>query len=108
MLAVTIGNGCCSVLKEPKDKDLHLIRAVVNGDRAAFETLFRLYHPRVYKFSIRMVRDQMLAEEVAGDTLYTVWKNAAKFREQSAVSSWILGIAYKRSGAITRSRSRDQ
>lgn len=75
--------------------DVVLIRALANGDRVAFEKLFRLYHGRVYKFSIRMLQNHTLAEEVACDTLFTVWNNASGFREQSAVSSWILGIAYR-------------
>jgi len=81
----------------PIDSDATLVRAVAQGDRAAFERLFRLYHPRVYRFSIRMLKDHPAAEEVACDTLYAVWTGASRFREQSAVSSWILGIAYRRS-----------
>jgi RNA polymerase sigma factor (sigma-70 family) len=83
---------------EPADNsDVELVRAVAKGDRATFERLFRLYHGRVYKFSIRMLQDHLSAEEVACDTLYAVWNNASKFLEQSEVSSWILGIAYRRS-----------
>jgi len=101
MLATALGHGCLAVPEQPIDKakemELELIRAVAKGDRKAFEQLFRLYHSRVFKFSIRMVRDQMLAEEVACDTLYAVWNSASNFREKSTVSSWILGIAYNRS-----------
>ncbi len=97
MLTATLGIENCIAVDEPIDHELELVRSVAQGDRAAFERLFRLYHSRIYKFSIRMLRDHALAEEVAGDTLYAVWNSAASFREQSAVSSWILGIAYRRS-----------
>lgn len=97
MLAATFGCESWIGLNQPIDSDVELIRAVAQGDRAAFEKLFRLYHSRIYKFSIRMLQDHVLAEEVACDTLYAVWTSASRFREQSAVSSWILGIAYKRS-----------
>jgi len=97
MLVATLGYGCIGVLDKPAESELDMVRAVAKADRAAFERLFLLYHPRIYKFSIRMLHDQQLTEEVACDTLYIVWKDASKFREQSAVSSWILGIAYKRS-----------
>lgn len=97
MLAPTLGSEAWTALDQSIDSDIELIRAVAHGDRAAFERLFRLYHPRIYKFSIRMLQDHPIAEEVTGDTLYTVWTSASKFREQSAVSSWILGIAYRRS-----------
>lgn len=97
MLAATIGIENQIALNRPIDSEMELIRAIGRKDRSAFEQLFHLYHERVYKFSIRMLQDHLLAEEVACDTLYAVWNSAAKFREQSAVSSWILGIAYRRS-----------
>jgi RNA polymerase sigma factor (sigma-70 family) len=44
-----------------------------------------------------------LAEEVAADTLFTVWQKAASFQGNSKVSTWIFGIAYRKSlKALTR------
>ena len=97
MLAATLGGETWIALNQPIDSDVELVRAVAQGDRTAFERLFRLYHSRIYKFSIRMLQDHQMADEVACDTLYAVWNSSSRFREQSAVSSWILGIAYKRS-----------
>lgn len=97
MLAATLGSENLMSLDPPIDSEVALVRSVAKGDRTAFERLFRLYHGRIYKFSIRMLQDHPSAEEVACDTLYAVWTSASKFREQSAVSSWILGIAYRRS-----------
>jgi len=97
MLTAIPGGGYYIALNRSTDIEVDLIRSVAQGDRTAFERLYRLYHPRIYKFSIRMLEDHFSAEEVASDTLYAVWRTASKFREQSAVSSWILGIAYRRS-----------
>jgi len=97
MYATALYNGIDLTVNQPMDSEVELIRSVARSDRSAFERLFRLYHDRIYTFSIRMLQDHPLAEEVACDTLYAVWTSASKFREQSAVSSWILGIAYRRS-----------
>ena len=97
MLSATLGCETWMTSSRPIDSDVELVRAVARGDKAAFERLFHLYHPRVHAFSIRMLQDAPTADEVACDTLYAVWTGAAAFREQSAVSSWILGIAYRRS-----------
>ena len=97
MLAAILGSENQRALDKPIESEVELIRSVAKGDRGAFERLFRSYHGRIYKFSIRMLQDHVLADEVACDTLYAVWTSAGKFREQSAVSSWILGIAYRRS-----------
>lgn len=97
MLAASLNSQMWSTLNQNVEKDTELIRAVAMKDKTAFEQLYRSYHPRIYKFSMRMLKDHMQAEEVTSDTLYAVWGSADKFREQSAVSSWILGIAYRRS-----------
>jgi len=43
-----------------------------------------------------MIRDRRIAEEVVDDTMLAVWKSAEKFQGRSKVSTWILGIAYRR------------
>lgn len=96
MLAATLTFENQLTLDQPIDTEVELVRAVAKGDKKAFEQLFRQYHDRVFRFSIRMLKDDLLADEVACDTLYAVWKSATRFREQSAVSTWILGIAYRR------------
>ncbi len=67
--------------------------AVAAGDALAFERLFRLYERRVFQYILGFVRDAATAEEVAADTLLTVWRTAGRFEKASRVSTWILGIA---------------
>lgn len=76
-------------------EDGELINACCAGNTSAFEILYLRYHPRVYRFVFRMLDDHEMAEEVVADTLYAVWKSASAFKARSAVSSWILGIAYR-------------
>lgn len=96
MLDVTIAEmmpGADRPMREAHD--LELLQRCSDGDTTAFEVLFRRFHPRVYRFVCGMVNSHELAEEVVADTLYAVWNGAAGFRCQSAVSSWIMGIAYR-------------
>ena len=76
--------------------DARLIAQVVTGDLRAFETLYRLYHPRLSHFLIRMLRRPTLVEEVLNDTLLIVWKKAETYNGHSKVSTWIFAIAYRR------------
>lgn len=76
--------------------DARLIAQVVSGDLRAFETLYRLYHPRLSHFLIRMLRRPALVEEVLNDTLLIVWKKAETYNGHSKVSTWIFAIAYRR------------
>ncbi len=69
---------------------------IADKDKGAFEELYRAYYHRVFQFAHRMVRDRGTVEEVVDDTLFAVWRGAASFQGKSAVSTWILGIAYRR------------
>lgn len=75
-------------------RDAALLARIVDGDRAAFDTLYRHYFARLTDFVARMLRQHELAEEVVNDTMYAVWTGSARFAGRSRVSTWIFGIAY--------------
>ena len=76
--------------------ELRLLARVRAGDAAAFEELYRLYHPRLTRFLLRFIRRPQLAEEVLNDTLMVVWERADTFQGTSKLSTWIFGIAYRK------------
>lgn len=78
------------------DSELLLIRRVAQQDRAALRELHGLYYRRLARFLVRVTRRQDLMEEIINDTFLAVWTSAARFREESRVSTWIVGIAYRR------------
>lgn len=83
--------------------ELHLIS---NQNQAAFEALYLRYHPRIFRFVLRMLQSPDLAEEVTSDTLHAVWTSAGSFQGKSSVSTWIFGIAYRTALKAIRSRKR--
>jgi RNA polymerase sigma-70 factor (ECF subfamily) len=78
------------------ERELHLLGRVAQQDSAAFQELYFLYHRRLARFLTRLVRRFDIAEEVINDTMWVVWRKAADFRGASRVSTWIMGIAYRR------------
>jgi RNA polymerase sigma-70 factor (ECF subfamily) len=72
-----------------------LIRRVVAGEPRAFETLYRIYHPRLSRFLTNILRRPHLVEEALNDTLMVVWKRPEGFNGTSKVSTWIFAIAYR-------------
>lgn len=77
-------------------RELELLRQVAAGDRTAFKELYLIYHRRLARFLMRMTSRHDLIEEVINDTLWTVWLKAGAFRGDSLVSTWIVGITYRR------------
>lgn len=84
--------------------ELALIRRVSLRDRAALRELYLLYHRRLSRFLMRVTQRQDLAEEIINDTLLVVWNSAGRFRGDSRVSTWIVGIAYRRALKSVRRR----
>lgn len=75
--------------------DAQLIRAVADGDRHAFELLYRSYFPRLTRFLNGMTRNVQLIEEIVNDTMLVVWKKACSFDGSCKPSTWIFAIAYR-------------
>ena len=80
-----------------------LISRIANGDRLAMQVLFARHHVRVYRFVLRLVRNEATAEDLISEVFLDVWRQAAKFEGRSAVSSWMLSIArFKALSALRR------
>lgn len=73
-----------------------LLDGIRRGRRADFDTLYRLYHPRLSRFLVHMLRQPDLLEEVLNDTLLVVWQRADSFDGRSKLSTWVFGIAYRK------------
>jgi RNA polymerase sigma-70 factor (ECF subfamily) len=90
------------------DSDRKLLTRVAAGDREAFREIYIAYHRRLARFLTRLTRRYDVAEEIINDALYVVWKRAGDFRGESRVSTWIMGIAYRRALKTLTSRGQQQ
>jgi RNA polymerase sigma-70 factor (ECF subfamily) len=69
------------------------MRRISDGDEEAFRELYDLTHKKVYFYLYRLVRGKQMAEDVLVEVYTEVWRCAGKFRGNSAVTTWIMGIA---------------
>ena len=83
-------------MQTAQDPDSNLLERIADGDRGAFEALYRRYHPRLYGYLLRLLRRPELVEEAVDDALFVVWRKAVGFQGASRVSTWIFGIAYRK------------
>lgn len=71
-----------------------LQRVATGGDAEAYLKLFQSYAPRVKSYMIRQGADAGTAEELAQETLLTVWRKAALYSgEKGSATTWIFTIA---------------
>ena len=86
------------------DRARALLEQVAAGNQRAYEELYRLLSRRVYAFVRRMIENAESADEIMVDTMYEVWKTAGRYRGDSQVTTWILGIARYKVLMAMRSR----
>jgi RNA polymerase sigma-70 factor (ECF subfamily) len=87
----------------PATSDEVLIGRIANGDRLAMQVLFARHHVRVYRFVLRLVRDEAGAEDLISEVFLDVWRQAGRFEGRAAVSTWLLAIArFKALSALRR------
>ena len=80
-----------------------LIGRIANGDRLAMQVLYARHHVRVFRFVVRLVRDETTAEDLISEVFLDVWRQAARFEGRSAVTTWVLAIArFKALSALRR------
>jgi RNA polymerase sigma-70 factor (ECF subfamily) len=79
----------------PAFDEVRLIERIVERDLRAFETLYRIYHPRLTRFLMNMLHRPHLVEEALNDTLHVVWRRPEAYNGTSKVSTWIFAIAYR-------------
>ena len=85
-----------------KTSDRKLIERIANADKAAVQALFARFHVRIYRFIVRMVGNEAVAEELANEVFLDVWRQAGRFESRSSVSTWLMAIA--RNKAISHLR----
>ena len=72
---------------------MELLRRFVEGDVAAFETIFREAEPDIYRWLLRMVQDPAIAEDLVIETFWRVYRSRATFDWTQSFQAWARRIA---------------
>jgi len=89
------------MFNDPEDQAL--MSRMAEGDRSAFEALYRTYAPALSRYLFRMCYEAMQAEDCLQETFMRVWRAAPRWRAQGKVSTFLFQVA-KNVGLDSRSR----
>ena len=89
----TNGSGCDA--RAIALDEVRLMQRVALEDVAAFEAIYRSYHPRISRFLRGMLRQATLVDEVLDDTMLVAWRKAHTWDATSQLSTWLFAIAYR-------------
>ena len=86
-------------------EDRRLVEAAKRGDLPSFNALVVRHERPVYALCLRMLRDQMAAEDATQDSFIKAWSSIAPFRGDF-FRPWLLKIASNRCLDVIRSKGR--
>ncbi|MGI5138859.1 MULTISPECIES: RNA polymerase sigma factor [unclassified Streptomyces] len=76
--------------------DGELLRAAADGDRHAFEELYRRYAPWLTARLRGRCADPGVVDDVVQETFLAVWRGTARYHEDGDVAGWIWRIGARR------------
>jgi RNA polymerase sigma-70 factor (ECF subfamily) len=76
--------------------DGELLRAAADGDRHAFEELYRRYAPWLTARLRGRCADRGVVDDVVQETFLAVWRGTARYHEDGDVAGWIWRIGARR------------
>lgn len=79
----------------PDDEKL-LLALFKNGDGKAFEQLYELYSPRIYRNLLRLVKSEDLAEELLQDIFVRLWEKRAMIDISISFRSYLFRVMENR------------
>jgi RNA polymerase sigma-70 factor (ECF subfamily) len=84
------------------ESDEALVARFRAGDEEAFETLVRRYEASLRKLAFGYLRDRMLAEDVAQESLLVAYQRIGTLGHAEAFRSWLFRIATNRAHDFLR------
>src|SRR4026208_1753306 len=84
-----------------------LIRRIAGGDQLAMRTLFVRHRVALYRWLLRLVCDEALAEDLLSNVFLDVWRHAAKFEVRSPGAPWPRPPARHKAMPALRRRTND-
>ena len=100
----------CAALPSPcsSSPEAALVAAARQGDRLAFEQLYRRHVNRLYCLCLRLGGEADLAEQLVQDAFVQAWRKLPGFRGESSFGTWLhrltVNLALDRQRERTRRR----
>jgi RNA polymerase sigma-70 factor, ECF subfamily len=85
--------------------DTILIERIAAGDKLAMHALFARHRTPIYRWLLRFVSNETLAEDLLSEVFLDVWRQAGRFEGRSSVATWLMSIARFKALSARRRRT---
>jgi RNA polymerase sigma-70 factor, ECF subfamily len=85
--------------------DQILVERIAAGDKLAMQVLFARHSTNLYRWLLRFVGNETVAEDLLSDVFFDVWQQAGRYEGRAAVTTWLLSIARFKALSARRRRT---
>jgi len=82
-----------------------LVRNLSKGNHLAFNTLFKIYSGRLYRFAFGYLKSEAEAEELVQEVFTIIWEKRADLKAELSFKSYLFTIAFNIIKKYFRSKS---
>lgn len=76
------------------ENEAQLVRSLSQGNILAFNTLFRAYSGRLYRFAHGYLKSEALSEELVQEVFTRIWENRKSLKSEYSFKSYLFTIAF--------------
>ncbi|KKL01963.1 sigma-70 family RNA polymerase sigma factor [Rheinheimera mesophila] len=89
----------------PQEQLIHWLQATAQGDKNAFEQLYKATSAKLFAVSLQLLRRRDWAEDVLQDAFVRIWHNAADYHtDKGTVMTWMISITRYRALDLIKTR----
>jgi RNA polymerase sigma-70 factor (ECF subfamily) len=77
-----------------RDSEAQLVRSLSKGNILAFNTLFREYSSRLYRFAYGYLKSEEVSEELVQEVFTRIWENRKSLKSEYSFKSYLFTIAF--------------
>jgi len=79
---------------DSEENDAALVKSLSKGNILAFNTLFKRYSNRLYRFAHGYLKSDAEAEEIVQEVFTKVWENRSQLKHELSFKSYLFTIAF--------------
>lgn len=95
-------------LSAPSKHHAVLVELSIDGDKQAFERLYRHWHPRWYRFSLRLLGHPQDARDALQEAALHIATHIGRLRDPATFVSWSFTIVRRRAADRIRANQRQR
>lgn len=81
----------------PLENEYTLIALLNEGDKNAFDSIYRHYFSAVYGNALKLTRQPLLAEDIVQEVFISLWEDRTSIKSSGSLAGWIFVNSYNRS-----------